>query len=164
MILAVSFGEDLFRGVLQGTPPGAVYALIAVGFVLTYKTSGVFNLAFGAQAYVSAAMFFKLRVEWGWGIVVSVLVAVVLLAPLLGLVLEWLIFRHLRTASAVSKLVVTIGLSVAIPALFDIVANFEAVAGRTPVGVVSEGSSVFYDPFGVYAFSRDELVTLVIVV
>ena len=52
MLLAASTGEDLLRAVLQGAPPGSVYALIALGFVLTYKTSGVFNLAFGAQAYV----------------------------------------------------------------------------------------------------------------
>ena len=57
MLLAASVAEDLFRAVLQGTPPGTVYALVALGFILTYKTSGVFNLAFGAQAYVSAAMF-----------------------------------------------------------------------------------------------------------
>jgi branched-subunit amino acid ABC-type transport system permease component len=164
MIVAASIGSDFFRGVLQGTPPGAVYALIAVGFVLTYKTSGVFNLAFGAQAYVSAAMYFKARVVWNWGIVPSVLLSVVVIAPLLGLLLEWLIFRHLRTASATAKLVVTIGLSVAIPALFDILANFKAVAGQTPVGVVPNGAGVFYDPFGVYAFSRDELVMMGVVV
>jgi branched-subunit amino acid ABC-type transport system permease component len=58
MELAASDASELFRGLLQGAPPGAVYALVALGFVLTYKTSGVFNLAFGAQAYVSAAMYF----------------------------------------------------------------------------------------------------------
>src|SRR5687767_8515620 len=160
MVLAVSVVEDLFRAFLQGLPPGAVYALIALGFVLTYKTSGVFNLAFGAQAYVSAAMYFKARVEWGWGIVPSLVVSVFLLAPAIGLVLERLIFRHLRTASSVAKLVVAIGLSVALPALFDLVADFEAVAGRTPVGIVPDGASVFYDPLGVYAFSRNELVAI----
>ncbi len=164
MILAASIGTDLFRGVLQGAPPGAVYALIAVGFVLTYKTSGVFNLAFGAQAYVSAALYFKARTEWHWGALPAFVLAVVIVAPLLGLALEWLIFRHLRTASAVSKLVVTIGLAVAIPALFDILANFTAIAGKTPVGIAPDGSKVFYDPFGVYKFSRDELVTMGIAV
>src|SRR5437763_8442849 len=107
MVLAASVGSDLFRALLQGMPPGVVYALIALGFVLTYKTSGVFNLAFGAQAYVSAAMYFKARVEWGWGTLPSLVLAVFVLAPLIGLVLERLIFRHLRTASPVSKLVVT---------------------------------------------------------
>ena len=66
MLLAASFLEDFVRGALQGLPPGAVYGLIAIGFVLAYKTSGVFNLAFGAQAYVSAALFFQARTQWGW--------------------------------------------------------------------------------------------------
>src|SRR4051795_8965523 len=113
MVIAASVASDFFRALLQGGPPGVVYALVAIGFVLTYKTSGVFNLAFGAQAYVSAAMYFKARVVWGWGIVPSVLLAVVLIAPLLGLLLERLIFRHLRSAGPIAKLVVTIGLAVA---------------------------------------------------
>jgi branched-subunit amino acid ABC-type transport system permease component len=160
MIVAASTGQDVFRAILQGTPPGAVYALVALGFVLTYKTSGVFNLAFGAQAYVSAAMFFKARVEWGWPLLPAVVVSVLILAPLLGLVLDRLVFRHLRTASPVAKLVVTIGLSVALPALFDLVTSFKAVAGQTPVGIVPDGADVYYDPFGVYPFSRNEVVAI----
>ncbi|MEZ5245675.1 MAG: ABC transporter permease [Acidimicrobiales bacterium] len=163
MILA-SFGEDFFRALLQGTPPGTVYALIGLGFVLTYKTSGVFNLAFGAQAYISAAMFFKARQEWEWGIVPSLILSVFVLAPAIGLILERLIFRNLRTASAVSKLVIAIGLSVALPALFELLASYKPVAGRTPTGIVPDGSSVFYDPFGVYPFSRDELAQIVVAV
>jgi branched-chain amino acid transport system permease protein len=89
---------------------------------------------------------------------------VVLVAPLLGLLLERLIFRYLRQSGAVPKLVVTIGLSVAIPALFDLAANFKAVAGTTPVGIAPDGANVFYDPFGVYAFSRNEVVALIIAV
>ena len=145
---------------LQGTPPGLVFALVALGFVLTYKTSGVFNLAFGAQAYVSAAMYFKARVEWEWPIIPSFILAVFILAPLIGLILERLIFRHLRTASAVAKLVVSIGLTLALPALFELAANFSAVAGRTPEGIVPNGAGVFYDPFGVYPWSRNELTQM----
>ncbi|MEO7429289.1 MAG: branched-chain amino acid ABC transporter permease, partial [Acidimicrobiales bacterium] len=160
MILAASVADDVLRALLQGTPPGTVYALIALGFVLTYKTSGVFNLAFGAQAYISAAMYFQARVEWGWSTLPALGLSVFVLAPLIGLVLERLIFRHLRTGSSVAKLVVAIGLSVALPNLFDVIVGFEAVAGRTPQGIVPNGASVFYDPFGVYAFSRDELVAM----
>ncbi len=155
---------DVFKAVLQGTPPGTVYALVALGFVLTYKTSGVFNLAFGAQAYVSAAMYFKARTDWGWSIVPALVLAVFVLAPLVGLILERFIFRHLRTASAVAKLVVAIGLTVALPALFDLLASFSAVAGVTPGGIVPNGADVFYDPFGVYPFSRDELAQMFVAV
>jgi branched-chain amino acid transport system permease protein len=162
MVTAASIPEDIFRAVLQGAPAGAVYALVALGFALTYKTSGVFNLAFGAQAYVSAAMYFKMRVVWGWGIVPSFLLAVVVLAPALGLLLEQLIFRHVRMASALPKLVLAIGLSVALPSVFDILANYKIVTGRTPEGIVDDGNSVFYDPFGVYSFNRNELVAMAV--
>jgi branched-chain amino acid transport system permease protein len=164
VILASGAAEDLFRSVLQGLPPGSVYALIALGFVLTYKTSGVFNLAFGAQAYMSAALYFKARNDWGWPTVPALFVSVFVLAPLVGLILERFIFRHLRTASAVAKLVVSIGLTVAMPALFDLIFGFTAVAGRTPTGILAGGADVFYDPFGVYPFSRNELAQLVIAV
>ncbi|GJM38838.1 MAG: hypothetical protein DHS20C19_22050 [Acidimicrobiales bacterium] len=155
-------GEDFVRALLQGTPPGTVYALIGLGFVLTYKTSGVFNLAFGAQAYISAAMFFKARQDWEWSIVPALILSVFVLAPAIGLVLERLIFRNLRTASAVSKLVIAIGLSVALPALFELLASYKPVAGRSPTGIVPDGSSVFYDPIGVYPFSRDELAQMAV--
>ena len=49
--------SHLLTYAVPGLPYGCVYALVAVGLVLTFKTSGVFNLAFGAQAYVSAAVF-----------------------------------------------------------------------------------------------------------
>ena len=162
MILASSFFEDLFRGLLQGTPPGAVYALTALGFVLTYKTSGVFNLAFGAQAYISAAMYFKAHTLWGWPKWAALALSVFVLAPLVGLVLERLIFRHLRTRSAVAKLVVAIGLSVALPELFNQVTRFTAVSGRRITGIMPDGAGVFYDAFGVYRFNRDELAMMAV--
>jgi branched-chain amino acid transport system permease protein len=162
--MLASILSDFFQAVLQGAAPGAVYALVAVGFVLTYKTSGVFNLAFGAQAYVSAALFFTAKESWGWETLPAFVLSVVIVAPALGLVLERLIFRYLRTAGAVPKLVVTIGLSVAIPALFDLLIGFKAVAGKTPEGIMPDGANVFYDPFGVYAFSRNELAAMAIVV
>jgi ABC-type branched-subunit amino acid transport system permease subunit len=107
-------------------------------------------------------MYFQARVEWGWAIVPALVVSVFVLAPALGLVLERLIFRHLRTSSSVAKLVVAIGLTVAIPSLFEVVVGFDPVAGRTPEGIVPGGATVFYDPFGVYRFSRDELVAMAV--
>ena len=57
---------DFISYIVQGLPIGCVFALVAVGLVLTYKTSGVFNLAFGAQAFVAAVLFYELRVRNGW--------------------------------------------------------------------------------------------------
>ena len=58
--------QDLTSSVIQGFPIGCVFALVAIGFVLTYKVSGVFNLAFGAQAFAAAAVYYVLRVNHGW--------------------------------------------------------------------------------------------------
>ncbi len=155
-----SVAEDLLRAVLQGAPPGTVYALVALGFVLAYKTSGVFNLAFGAQAYVSAVVFFTAHVEWGWGMLASFVLAVVVVAPLLGVVLEFVVFRHLRTSPPVAGLVVAIGLTVALPAVADLILDFTP-RGQRPEGIAPNGNSVFYDVWGVYSFSRNELVSMV---
>ena len=155
-----SLPTDVFRAVLQGAPPGTVYALVALGFVLAYKTSGVFNLAFGAQAYASAVVYFKTHTEWGWPIIPAFAAAVLVLAPLLGYLLERLVFRHLRTAPAVAKLVVAIGLSVALPAIIDVLLNFKPRGGATPEGIVPRGNDVFYNVFNTYAFSRNELVAM----
>jgi branched-subunit amino acid ABC-type transport system permease component len=44
---------DVMPFVIAGLVSGAVYGLAAVGLVLTYKTSGLFNFAHGAMATVS---------------------------------------------------------------------------------------------------------------
>ena len=112
--------SELIGYVIRGIPFGCVFGLIAVGIVLAYKTSGVFNLALGAQAYTSAAVYYALRNDEEWGILPAFIVSVVILAPLLGFVLDRVLFRHLRTAPALAKLVVSLGLLVALPAIVQL--------------------------------------------
>ena len=56
--------------------------------MLTYKTSGIFNLAYGAQAFVAGAVYFDLRVRHDLPIPVAFVVAVFIISPLLGVFLE----------------------------------------------------------------------------
>ncbi len=109
--------EDLIVYIVRGMPAGCVYGLVAMAIVLTYKTSGVFNLAFGAQAFVSAAVFYWLRKEHDWPVWLAGLIAIVVVAPLLGLLLDFLIFRHMRTQPLIVKLVAALGLLTALPEL-----------------------------------------------
>ena len=67
---------DFVKYVIEGVPLGCVFALVAIGLVLTYKTSGVFNLAFGAQAYVAAVLFYELRVRNEWSTLAAFVVVV----------------------------------------------------------------------------------------
>ena len=137
-MLAIGAVDEFVQAVIQGLPVGSVYALIAIGFTLTYKTSGILNLAFGAQAYVSAATYFELHVRREWPIWVSLLISVGILAPLIGVLLNQFVFKNLRTASPVARLVVTAGLMVALPEIFKIVTDFERESVFGAVGIVPD--------------------------
>lgn len=113
---------QLFNYALPGLPFGCVFALMGVGLVLTYKASGIFNLAFGAQAFVSGLAFVSL-VQDGWPRWAAGLIAVVVLGPFVGLVLDRLLFRQIRTASPLVKLVPALGLLVALPQVALIIAG-----------------------------------------
>jgi branched-chain amino acid transport system permease protein len=155
--------EEFVQAIVQGLPVGAVFALIAIGFVLTYKTSGVFNLAFGAQAFVSAAAYFELHVRREWPIWSSLLISVGVLAPLVGVAMERLVFRHLHGASATAKLVASLGLLIAIPEAFTILVDFDREPTFGAVGIVPDGRTT-YLLFDRYPVTRDEIVQLTVAV
>jgi branched-chain amino acid transport system permease protein len=148
--------EEFFRYVILGIPVGCVFALMAIGIVLTYKTSGVFNLAFGAQAFVAAAIYYDRVVRHDWSPVVAFVLAVVIISPLLGLLLDKLLYRHLRTAPALAKLVVSLGLLVAIPQIVKL--WFGQGAAFNPPGLVR--SDHIYR-WGQYNLDVNQVTTMV---
>ena len=152
--------HNVISSFIEGIPIGCVFALVAVGFVLTYKVSGVFNLAFGAQAYASAAVYYELRVKHGWPIPPAAGLAVLVFAPLLGLVLYWGIFRHLRNAPQVARLAVSIGLLLALPEIVKLAFNFGSAPLFGVQGIVGNGDVIYN--FGSYAFFRDDLATIIV--
>src|SRR2546422_558184 len=93
-----------------------MYGMTAVGLVLTYRTSGIFNFAHGGIAAASAFAFYTLREDWGLPWPLAALVCVLLLAPAIGVVLERLA-KALGPATTAAKVVATVGLLVAIQAL-----------------------------------------------
>jgi branched-subunit amino acid ABC-type transport system permease component len=154
--------EDIISAVIRGFPIGCVYALVALGFVLTYKTSGVFNLAFGAQAFVSASVYYVLRVRHGWPIPPAFVLAALILGPALGFVLDRALFRYLRTSSTIAKLVTSLGLLVAIPSITKLLLNMGDSPSYGPTGIISHGDTAYH--FSSYAITRDELVTITVTI
>ena len=97
---------DVLNAVIGGAPIGCVFALLAVGLVLTYRTAGVFNLAFGAQAFVSAAVYYDTRVRHEWPIW-----AALVLAVFVGYYVVWSVTPALHTplmsvTNAISSVIV----------------------------------------------------------
>jgi len=113
--------DQFLTWLIEGVPFGCVYALVAVGLVLTYKTTGVFNLAFSAQALISGAVYVVLveRHEWGRG--PAFILAIFVVAPLIGLLFDRVLFRYMRSAPWQVKLVSALGLFIALPEIVRIV-------------------------------------------
>ena len=98
---------------------GAIYSMLAAGLTLTYSTTGIFNLAYGAVAFAAAYMYFELQNGLHWPNAWAALVVIVVFAPLLGLVLDRFVFRKLSQASEASKIMATVGVLIAVPALAE---------------------------------------------
>lgn len=128
--------------VLAGLALGAIYAIAAASLVVTYVSSGVFNFAFGAMAFAVARFYFFLHVEQGWPLPLAAVVAIGLFGPALGVALYVLLFRYLRLRSPVVKIVATIGLSVALPPLVNLV--FGHLVNITAPGLAPQPLKVFY--------------------
>lgn len=108
-----------------GLTDGSVYAIAALGLVLTYKTSGIFNFSHGAIAAAAAYVFYELwrRDHLPWG--VAAFIVIVVIAPLGGALFERLA-RELARVSTAAKIVATVGLLVAMQGI--IVVIFGSVA------------------------------------
>lgn len=89
---------------------GCVYALTAMGLVVTYTTSGIFNFAQGAIGMLGAFFYFELSQVWHWPAWLALAVSVLVFAPLIGALLERVVVRRLENAALEAKLTVTIAL------------------------------------------------------
>lgn len=152
---------DFAALILGGIALGCVYALMASSVVLTFKTTGVFNLGLGAQAYVCAAVFYTLASDLGWPTIPALIVAVVILGPLLGLGLYWGLFRYAQKASETVRLVVGLGILLLLPAIVQAAFFGAGLKGDPPVTV--PGTDSVFEIFGL-RIGGDRLTTVIITI
>lgn len=106
--------QEFLRFTVLGIVTGAVYAVSASGLVLTYATSGIFNIAHGGIGMLMAFTYWELRINHNWPAPIAFVLVVFIAAPLLGALIERFLMRGLRNASVATSLVVTVGLMVAL--------------------------------------------------
>ena len=99
------FFEVLIGGLLSGI----MYALVALGYVLIYKASGVFNFAQGSMLFFGALTCVSLT-EFGWPLWVAIIATMVVMW-VLALAIERVVLRPLVNQSEISLFMATIGLS-----------------------------------------------------
>src|SRR3984957_15363321 len=157
-------GEKGTAGMLQfviaGLVLGGIYAICSAGLVITYTASGILNFAFGALAFFIARFYYFLNTQHGWSIVPAAVLSIGVAAPALGVFLYAGLFRHLRLASPMIKVVATIGLLVAIPSLAVLIFGNQAI-NQAP-GLAPQPVAV-YQVFGV-AVTLDQLIVYTCVV
>ena len=113
--------------VIAGLVLGGIYAIASAGLVITYTASGILNFAFGAMAFFIARFYYYLHTEHSWGILPAAVVAIGIAGPAMGIFLYVVLFRYLRFNSPLIKVVATVGLLVAIPALATIIFGSGAI-------------------------------------
>jgi len=96
--------------VASGIVIGSIYALIALGFVLIYKSTRILNFAQGELLMLGAYMCFLLSVDLKLPYIVAFLFTLVF-AFVLGITLEFVLFRKMIGEPVFSLIMITIGLS-----------------------------------------------------
>jgi branched-chain amino acid transport system permease protein len=99
------FIETLVGGLLAGI----LYSLVAIGFVLIYKASGVFNFAQGSMLLFAALTFVSLN-ERGYGFLAAFVLTLVAMIGV-AVLIERLLLRHLVNRSPVTLFMATLGVS-----------------------------------------------------
>ncbi|MFT7058178.1 MAG: branched-chain amino acid transport system permease protein [Pseudorhodobacter sp.] len=162
---------------LNGLMAGVMYSLVALGFVLIFKASGIFNYAQGVMALFAAltlvglqdgqipfahlinAIFGTDLSNFGWTL--PALVAIILTAiimVLMAVVVERYVLKHLVNQEPIILFMATIGLAYFLEGLGDVMwgADIKKLDVGLPQGVSDTIETVTYDWFG-YGFFIDKL-------
>ena len=100
------FIEVLLGGLLSGV----MYALVAIGFVLIYKASGVFNFAQGAMVFFAALTCVGMVDKFGVPMWLAILLTMAVMV-VLGLAIERVVLRPLVNQPEITLFMATIGLA-----------------------------------------------------
>ena len=98
-----------FETLVNGLLAGVMYSMVAIGFVLIYKASGVFNFAQGAMVLFSALTFVSLTergIAFGYALALTAAAMVVV-----AVLVERLVLRNLVNRSSITLFMATLGLS-----------------------------------------------------
>ncbi|HVU62129.1 MAG TPA: ABC transporter permease [Mycobacteriales bacterium] len=130
--------------VLAGLALGSIYAIASASLVVTFVSSGVLNFSFAAMAYTVARFYFYLNSQHGWGTDTAGVVSLLVFAPALGVALYFALFRFLRGKSSLTKLVATIGLYVALPALMNLWVGDQAITTAPGLAALTDKPYHFF--------------------
>jgi len=145
------FFEVLIGGLLSGV----MYALVAIGFVLIYKASGVFNFAQGAMVFFAALTCVGIIDKFGVSIWLAIPITMVVMV-LLGLAIEKVVLRPLVNQPEITLFMATIGLAFFIEGLAQLlwgsqVHKLELPIEDVPIPYLLDNYNIIVSKFDVTA-------------
>ena len=140
--------------VAGGLLAGVMYSLVALGFVLIYKASGVFNFAQGSMVFF-AALTFVVMVEKGVNFWVALAVTLVAMV-VLGMLTERIVLRPLINQPPITLFMATIGLTFVLEGLSQLVFGsqphgLELGIADVPIEWLSEKWNINISQFDLFA-------------
>ena len=107
--LATITGDDLLQTGFSGVAVGCKYALIALGFSIVFKATGVINFAQASLVLLGGYLAYHFTQSWGLNFYLSVLLAMAV-GALVGVVVEALVLRRLVGEQPATVIMATIGI------------------------------------------------------
>lgn len=126
--------EDFLQLVFAGLALGARYALVALGFVIIYRATGVINFAQGGLVALGAYLAYQFGERSGLPFPLAVLAALVV-SGLVGVLVERLLLSRMVGQPVFAVVMVTIGLLFVIEQLIPTLWGYEAKNLGDPWGV-----------------------------
>jgi branched-chain amino acid transport system permease protein len=105
--------------VLSGLMAGVMYSLVALGFVLIFKASGIFNFAQGVMALFAALTLVGLMEKFNFPVWLAIIGTIAVMIAL-AWVIERVMLRHLVNQEPIILFMATIGLAYVLEGLGDI--------------------------------------------
>jgi branched-chain amino acid transport system permease protein len=145
---------------LGGLMAGVLYSLVALGFVLIFKASGVFNFAQGAMVLFAALSLVRIMDIFHAPLLVAI-VATILIMIVLALVIERVVLRPLVNQPGITLFMATLGVSYFLDGLGQ--ALWGSDAYKLDIGMPKQPLLLFQSVFegGVLLPSEDVIAALI---
>jgi branched-chain amino acid transport system permease protein len=123
--------SEIIQYLFTGISVGTIYALIAIGFCLTYNTSGIINFAQGEFVMLGGMFAIAFSGVFHLPVVIS-LTGAIALTCVIGVVIERLAIHPAKNANLTTLIIITIGISIIIKAVVGAVTKDEFIMPALP--------------------------------
>lgn len=125
---------DFLQLTVSGISLGLQYALVALGFVVILKASGVLSIFQGGMVLAGAYLAYQAHQVWGWGFILSVGFAIVA-CMFINVAVESQVLRRVKDRSHLIPIMVTFGLLLGLAALVAAIWGTEQLHLGDPWGL-----------------------------